>query len=223
MSIVGVGVPVNAAQLLHRTDERVDLHRPALVEVLEHRGAVRAHGRPPRRCAGPTSMGNFTPSFSAISWASSIMSRATARVPSSVQRTSSVAWVSAEIGLNERLPQSFTQISSRSLGRTGALRPAAVSAFDRATAAVGFRPVGLAEGEAVALDVLDDAGFDHLGGGARGRRRSRAHRSGAEAGPLRVAGVDRGEAGAFERAADLVEIPPGHAVHAPKRWSSRRR
>ena len=105
-------------------------------------------------------MGNFTPSFSAIVCASSIMLRATSRVPGSVHSTSSVAWVNAEIGLKDRLPQSFTQISSRSLGRTGAFSPAADSALDRGQRAVGFRPVGLAQGKPVALDMFHHAGFE---------------------------------------------------------------
>ena len=79
-----------------------------------------------------TSIGKVTPSFSAITCASTIIARATARVPGSVQSTSSVAWVRAEIGLKDRLPHSFTQISSRRRGRTGAFSPAAVRAFGQA-------------------------------------------------------------------------------------------
>jgi hypothetical protein len=85
-------------------------------------------------------MGNFTPSFSAMACASSIMLRATSRVPGSVQSTSSVAWVSAEIGLKDRLPQSFTQISSRSFGPHGRLEPCGLSAFDSAIARSDFEP-----------------------------------------------------------------------------------
>ena len=50
----------------------------------------------------------------------------TARVPGSSAMTSSVAWVSALIGLKHRLPQSFSQISSRMRSSTGASNPAAV-------------------------------------------------------------------------------------------------
>ena len=89
-----------------------------------------------------TSIGNLTPSASATACASSIMPFATARVPGSVHNTSSVAWVSAEIGLNDRLPHSLTQISSRRRGRTGAFSPAAVSAADRANARSDLLPSG---------------------------------------------------------------------------------
>ena len=111
------------AELLHRGDQRVDLHRPAALEVLQHRGLVRADRRPRRRCAGRRRSGNCTPSASPIACASTIMARATARVPSSATISSSVPPVSAEIGLKERLPQSLTQISLRMSARTGAVQP----------------------------------------------------------------------------------------------------
>ena len=59
-----------------------------------------------------------------------------------MQSTSSVASVSAEIGLNDRLPQSLTQISSRIRGRTGALSPAACSASESRVARSDFAPSG---------------------------------------------------------------------------------
>src|SRR5690606_34382633 len=50
---------------------------------------------------------------------------------------SRVAWVSALIGLKQRLPQSFSQISSRIRSSTGARRPASVSsALSRSTLGV---------------------------------------------------------------------------------------
>ena len=51
-----------------------------------------------------------------------------ALVPTSVAMVSSVSKVSALMGLKERLPQSFTQISFR-MRRTGARRPAAMKAL----------------------------------------------------------------------------------------------
>ena len=89
-----------------------------------------------------TSMGNLTPSFSPICCASSIMRRATSRVPGSVQSTSSVAWVRAEIGLNDRLPHSFSHISSRMRGRTGARRPASDRIPDNLSARSDLDPSG---------------------------------------------------------------------------------
>jgi hypothetical protein len=47
--------------------------------------------------------------------------------------SSSVAWVSAEIGLKLRLPHSLTQISPRMSLDTGALKPAFISACDNAS------------------------------------------------------------------------------------------
>ncbi len=55
------------------------------------------------------------------------MSAASSRVAGSSQMSTSVAWVSALIGLKLMLPHSFSQISERMSVRTGALRPAATS------------------------------------------------------------------------------------------------
>ena len=77
-----------------------------------------------------TSIAKLAPSASPIACASSIIARHNDRVPGSVQITSSVAWVSALIGLKHRLPHSFIQISSRSFGRIGALKPASRNIAD---------------------------------------------------------------------------------------------
>ena len=87
------------------------------------RDALERAWRPPSMRRS-TSTRNLTPKVSAICCASTIIERVTARVPGSLHRTSSVAWVSALIGLNETLPHSFSQISSRMFSSTGALRPA---------------------------------------------------------------------------------------------------
>ena len=70
------------------------------------------------------------PSASATAWPSSIIALATARLPGSAVMTSSVAVVSALIGLKAMLPHSFTHNSSRMRGRTGAFRPAAINRAD---------------------------------------------------------------------------------------------
>jgi hypothetical protein len=53
---------------------------------------------------------------------------ARARVGPKRQMSSSVAWVSALIGLKLRLPQTLSQISERMSPDTGALNPAALKA-----------------------------------------------------------------------------------------------
>ena len=68
------------------------------------------------------------PSLGATACASRIMSAARRRVPGSRQMSTSVARESALIGLNVRLPHSFSQISERMSSSTGALRPARVNA-----------------------------------------------------------------------------------------------
>jgi len=60
--------------------------------------------------------------------ASSIIRRATMRVPELVATTSSVARVSAEMGLKQRLPHNLSQISLRISGWILAERPPARNA-----------------------------------------------------------------------------------------------
>jgi hypothetical protein len=137
--MVGVGVSVRRpSSCTDVTSASISMGRPrsrsCSIEVLCAPTAA------PPSIRLSTEMGKRTPSFSAIAWASTIIARATARVPSSVQITSSVAWVSALIGLKERLPQSLTQSSSRIFGRTGAFSPAATSAWASASTRGDARP-----------------------------------------------------------------------------------
>ena len=77
--------------------------------------------------------------------------------------SSSVAPVSALIGLKLRLPHSLTQISARMSRATGALKPAVISAFDERLDPRRALAARLADREAVALDRPHDAGLDELG------------------------------------------------------------
>ena len=124
-------------------------------------------------------------------------------------RSTSVEWVSALIGLKLRLPQSLSQISERMSSSTGDLRPAATKTSEIARDALARAAVELAEREAVAFDVLDDAGRDH-----RGRRVDDAAEDargidGLRDGARRIGGLDRE---AFVFAAVTLEIPPRDAV-----------
>ena len=100
----------------------------------------------------------------AISCASVIMCIDSARRLGSVATMSSVARVSALIGLKQRLPHSFSQISLRMSFRTGASKPAASSTSDRRMQRSEMLPIGLAERELVAVNVPHHAGLDDLGG-----------------------------------------------------------
>ena len=74
-----------------------------------------------------------TPSFSATVRASRIMLAASSRDSGWRQMSCSVACVSALIGLKLRLPHSLIQISARMSLLTGDLKPAFISACDRAS------------------------------------------------------------------------------------------
>ena len=129
--------------------------------------------------------------------------------------SSSVAWVSALIGLKVRLPHSFIQISARTSLSAGDLKPALVNSSRERRDARGLLAVDLGEREAIALDVADDSGALDLrrliaDGGDDGvdRQMVRDH----------AARIDAFEPDALVRPAVLEEIPPGYAVlrgHAP--------
>ena len=90
-------------KLLHRGDERVDLHRPAALEVLQHRGLVRADRAGAVDAPVDVDREAARRARSAIASASTIIARATARVPGSPAISSSVPPVSAEIGLKREV------------------------------------------------------------------------------------------------------------------------
>ena len=137
------------------------------------------------------------------------MSAASLRVGAKRQMPSSVAWVSALIGLKLRLPQSLVHISLRTSLTTGALKPALAKASDTRRIRSLFEPSSLGEREAVALDVTNDAGSLDL--------RRRIDDAGDDAVDRQIvgddaAGIDALEAHAFMRAAMAEKIPPGNAV-----------
>ena len=75
--------------------------------------------------------------------------------------SSSVARVSALIGLKVRLPQSFIQISVRTSVSTGDLKPAREKSSASAATRALLRAVDFGERQAIALDMADHAGaFD---------------------------------------------------------------
>ena len=72
--------------------------------------------------------------------------------------------VSALIGLKATLPSSLTQISWRNRGRDRAAEAGRDQRLGDRSRALGSGAVRLAEADAVALGVTDDAGLDDVGG-----------------------------------------------------------
>ena len=105
---------------------------------------------------------------------SSMIAFDSARVAGSEQITSSVAWVSALIGLRQTLPQSFSQISSRMRSRHRRLHAGLDEDVREPLHVLGDFAGGLAERKAVAIDVTDHAGRLDLGRRDRRCSRSRA-------------------------------------------------
>ena len=107
------------------------------------------------------SHGRVTPSASATAYASAITNRASALPSWSLAISSSVAPVSALIGLNAALPASFTQMSWRMFRRMGHLNPAALSAAERRLHRSLRVPSGSPMASPVAFDVSDNPRFDN--------------------------------------------------------------
>jgi hypothetical protein len=100
----------DAAEFDHRTDQRLEFERAAVLDVLQHRGLVRAHGLG----AGDALVERDLEAHAqrlGDRLRLGIMPRPARVSAGKRQMSSSVAWVSAEIGLKLRLPHSLTQIS----------------------------------------------------------------------------------------------------------------
>ncbi len=127
-----------------------------------------------------------------------------------MQITSSVAWVSALIGLKDRFPQSLSHSSSRIRSSTGGPHPPGGEGFGQFLHPLSVFAGRLAEREFVAVNVADHAGLDDLGRGiddaANGTLRPKAA-------PLRPARIDAFHDASFEGAPMVVEIPVRNAVH----------
>ena len=120
---------------------------------------------------------------------------------------------SAEIGLNDRLPQSLTQISSRARTRGPLVRSA--SALDSASARSDFDPSGSPR-----LNRLPSMCLITPGSGTSAARTTQpSTRSGPN--PSHCAfGINGGETRTLKIAADLVEVPPWHvAAHDGRVWT----
>jgi hypothetical protein len=139
--MVGVGVSViRPSSCTEPTSASISIGRPASRSCsIEVRCAPTAAPPSIRRS---TSMGNLTPSFSAISCASSIMLRATPRVPG-------IGAEHVERGMGQRRDRVERQVAPElhpdlvaEARPTGAFSPAADSAFDSAIARSDFDPSG---------------------------------------------------------------------------------
>ena len=106
-----------------------------------------------------------TPKRLAISCASVIILMESARRPGSVATMSSVARVSALIGLKQRLPHSLSQNLAADVLQDRRVEAGLLQHVGEAHAALGDAADGLAEGELVAVGVPHHARLDDLGRG----------------------------------------------------------
>ena len=150
-----------------------------------------------------------TPSFSPIVCASVIIAAASARVGGWRQTSSSVACVSALIGLKLRLPHSLSQISDADIADDRCLEAGLAKQFGQGAQPRRIGAVGLAEGETVALDLLDHTGCNDFTGwindasdDALGRKMCRDD----------TTGINALQLSALVRTAMFVEVPPRNSV-----------
>ena len=137
------------------------------------------------------------------------MARATARVPSSATIPASVLSVSAEIGLKRQIAPQLDPDLAADVGADRRLHAGGDHLLGEARRALALLARRLAERDAGAVGVADDAGRLDLGGDIDGG----ADRPlGPERGGDRPAGIDGLDALAVMRPAEAVEIPPGDAV-----------
>jgi len=163
--------PVTPPSSTTAPSKRVDFHRPAALQVLQHRGLVLAHLGRARRC-GPLQR-NRELHPQRLGDPLRLAHHGPAQRLSSdraVMRSSRRAGQRGHIGLKQRLPHSFTQISSRMRARTGAFQPGRHQQPRQRLHARAAAAVGLAEAETVAVAVRDDAGLDTLRPPDRPRR-----------------------------------------------------
>src|SRR2546430_2151400 len=120
-----------SGQVENRAEQRVGLHDPSGLEVMEHGCLVPAD--PLRTGNAPLDReADVMPSLLATASASAIIVAARLRVGGYWQMSTSVECVSALIGLNARFLRSLSQTSARMLSSTGALNPARVKHSDTA-------------------------------------------------------------------------------------------
>src|SRR2546421_7042048 len=123
-SMCGTGVSVRrASSITAPTSASSSVARPASTSCSIDVLWLPTRAAPSMRRSSETR--KAMPSLPATACASRIIAAARARVEDSLQMRSSFARVSALIGLKQRLPQSFSQISARMSASTGAFRPAA--------------------------------------------------------------------------------------------------
>ena len=174
VSIAGVGDARAPAELADRADKRVDFHRSAALQVLQHRGLVRADGRQRPQACAPAGCGTArrAPRQPPAPRASSLRPAGAPRCPRRFRPA--LHGVSAEIGLKQRFPHSFTQISSRMRGAHGRAEARGDEQPGERQGPLAARSIGLTEGVGVAVDMPANAGVRRSPPPDRRRSRWRA-------------------------------------------------
>ena len=197
-----------ATELLNGGDEGIDLHRPAALEILQHRGLV-----------GADLAGTFDAAVD-------------------VDREPDAELLADRLGLDhhgagdgagagilddldkraagqrrdrvegEVAPQLDPDVAA-DIGADRGLEAGGDKCLRDRLDAIGALAGRLAEREAVALDMVDDTRLRHVGGRVDDAADGAL---GADPLPDAAAGIDGFDAGALERTAGLVEIPPRDAV-----------
>ena len=198
----------DAAELDDGTDQCVGFDTAARFDVLQHRGLVRAHGLCTRKAllernaeADAEGFGHRLSflhhphrEFARRSISADVLKRSMRQRADGIEAEVAPELdpeLAPDVGNDRRLEAGLLQ------GLGNALRP------------LGLRVVDLGDGEAVALDVLDDARLGDFGGRVND---AAEHAIGRQIVGDDAARIDALEAPAFVLAAVLHEVPPGDAV-----------
>jgi hypothetical protein len=210
MSSVGSRVADDPTHLLHGGDQRVDLHRLAGFQILQHRGSVLANLG---RAIDPAL--DINPETGAQALGNYLRLQHHRLGGGAAGR---IAGNDIEGAPGQRRDRVETQVAPQLQPQLGAdvvehrgFETGLFHDFGNALDARRGRTVGLAQRELVAVDVLDNAGRGDLG-----RRVDRAADCPVRANgaPLAVVAIDRINAVALIGAGKFVKIPPRHTVLA---------
>ena len=123
--------------------------------------------------------------------------------------STSVAWVRALIGLNERLPPGFEPDLRPDVVEHARTEPGTNQKIVQFLHPFAVRAVKLADRKPVALDMMHDPRLDHC----RGRIGDAADDPAGRNVPCQKTGrIEAVELASVERPAMVLEVPPGHTV-----------
>ncbi len=199
----------HATQFLHGTDQRVDLHGSALLQVLQHGGAMGAYGRrtvnPPLHIQGQLD----TQASADRLGLQHDPARQGARVRRRSQHLQGLARERAD-GVEGHVPPQLEPDFLADVPHRG-FQPRVTEQARKGAHPLRLLTAGLAEHETIAVEVLDHPGCGHLTGGVH-HAPDRPLRP--QPAPLRAPRVHAGQHAPLQLTPVAIEVPPGQSVNS---------